>query len=90
MIIDNKRLQSLRNKNFIEIQFTSTISVDISAGGAKLLVSDIIIPLDDEQTKPQWTFYYRHADTKGWYAMRWSQGQPETLKLLRNLTQKLF
>jgi hypothetical protein len=89
MIIDKKRLQSIRGDNFIEIKFRRPVALTIAYGGGKsLIVSDIVIPLSEKQTAPEWNFYYSE-NSQEWFALRWTQPDPQMLTRLKQVSQQL-
>lgn len=89
MIIDNNRLNLLKNKNFVELKFEPAVQLKIAYGGGKILsVSKIVVPLSDKQTAPEWNFYY-FGESQDWFALRWTKPDTKILKLLKQASQKL-
>jgi hypothetical protein len=90
MIIDHNRLESIKANNYLEIKFNSPANLKIATGG-NLSVSNIVIPLSEEETTPEWNFYYSH-NYDDWFALRWMQPdsmmfiklQNEILELINN------
>lgn len=89
MIIDKKRLQSIRGDHFVEIKFRRPVALTIAyGGGTSLIVSDIVIPLSEKQTAPEWDFYCSE-NSQEWFALRWTKPDPKILTLLKQVSQQL-
>lgn len=90
MIVGNSRLESLRNDDFVELKFFPPLSMNEFKEGILFRVSNVIVPLSDVEAMPEWNFYYREADIKGWFALRWTQPDSSNLSSIRQLAQQLF
>lgn len=88
MIVDRKRLESFKGDNYLEINFKHPVNLNIATGGT-LSVSNIVVPLSEQQTAPAWNFYYS-PDAREWFALRWTNPNLETLARLKREAQKLF
>jgi hypothetical protein len=88
MIVDRKRLESFKGDNYVEIKFKYPVNLSIATGGT-LSVSNIVVPLSEQQTAPAWNFYYS-PDGREWFALRWTNPNLEMLRGLKQEAQKLF
>lgn len=88
MIVDRRRLESFKEDNYVEIKFKHPVNLAIATGGT-LSVSNIVVPLSEQQTTPAWNFYYS-PDSREWFALRWTNPHLETLRRLKQEAQQLF
>jgi hypothetical protein len=89
MVIAERRLQSPRGDNHITIRFKRPVALTFAYGGGKsLTVSEIVVPLSEKQTVPEWDFYYSE-DSRTWFALRWTTPDPGMLTRLEQASRRL-